>query len=168
MPRGPRRGLSRALRIRPATRRDLPGLLGLYAQPDLDDGRMLPVPRARRLWERIARYPAYGLFVATRGRELVGAFSLLIMDNLAHGGAPSAIVEDVVVDPRRHGRGIGTRMMRFAMARSRRAGCYKLVLSSAAKRRRAHRFYRKLGFRRHGYSFVVGLRGTGGMPSRRS
>ena len=29
--------------------------------------------------------------------EIVGTFALLIMDNLAHLGAPSGVVEDVVV-----------------------------------------------------------------------
>jgi len=48
-------------------------------------------------------------------------------------------------------------MMRHAMQCSRMAGCYKLVLSSNAKRARAHEFYEKLGFERHGYSFFVSL-----------
>ena len=34
-------------------------------------------------------------------------------------------------------------------------GCYKLVLSSNAKRERAHAFYESLGFERHGYSFRI-------------
>ena len=37
----------------------------------------------------------------------------------------------------------------------RRAGCYKLALSSNLKRADAHRFYDSLGFERHGFSFVT-------------
>jgi GNAT superfamily N-acetyltransferase len=48
-------------------------------------------------------------------------------------------------------------MMRFALDRCREKRCYKLVLSSNAKRERAHAFYEKLGFVRHGYSFRVDL-----------
>jgi GNAT superfamily N-acetyltransferase len=48
-------------------------------------------------------------------------------------------------------------MMRHAMDRARAADCYKLTLSSNAKRERAHAFYEQLGFARHGYSFLIRL-----------
>ena len=54
-------------------------------------------------------------------------------------------------------RGIGRAMMEFAQARCRDKRCYKLVLSSNAKRERAHAFYESLGFARHGYSFRTEL-----------
>jgi GNAT superfamily N-acetyltransferase len=47
--------------------------------------------------------------------------------------------------------------MQFAVDRSREKGCYKLMLSSNAKRERAHAFYESLGFERHGFSFRVNL-----------
>jgi GNAT superfamily N-acetyltransferase len=79
------------------------------------------------------------------------------MENLAHMGAPSALVENVVVDERCRSQGIGAAMMHFAMDEARRAGCYKLALSSNLVRERAHAFYDRLGFERHGYSFRVML-----------
>ena len=87
----------------------------------------------------------------------MGTFALLIMDNLGHQGAPSAVVEDVCVDGRFQGQGIGRAMMAHAMELARRHGCYKLTLSSNAARERAHEFYRKLGFEPHGVSFHVRL-----------
>lgn len=143
------------LTIREAERADLPGVLALYAQPDLDDGVVLPLHDAERIFARFARYPDYTLYVAEQDGRIVGSFALLIMDNLGHLGAPSAIVEDVVVGPVMHGRGIGRAMMRFAVERAREKRCYKLVLSSNAKRERAHAFYESLGFERHGYSFRI-------------
>jgi len=79
------------------------------------------------------------------------------MHNLGHLGAPSAIVEDVVVAPDCQGQGLGKAMMQFALDRCRSKGCYKLMLASSAKRERAHTFYESLGFERHGFSFRVGL-----------
>ena len=143
--------------IREAESSDLPGVLALYAQPDLDDGAVLPLHDAERIFARFARYPDYTLYVAEQDGRIVGSFALLIMDNLGHLGAPSAIVEDVVVGPVQQGRGIGRAMMRFAIARCRDKHCYKLMLSSNARRARAHAFYEQLGFERHGYSFRIAL-----------
>jgi GNAT superfamily N-acetyltransferase len=146
-----------SLRIRKARAADVSGVLALYAQPEIDDGDVLPVGEASRLLRRFDRYPDYTRFVAEQGGRIVGSFALLIMDNIGHLGAPSGIVEDVVVDPALHGNGIGQAMMRFAIARCREKHCYKLMLSSNAKRERAHAFYESLGFERHGYSFRIEL-----------
>ena len=145
------------VQVRKASAADVPAVLGLYAQPDLDDGQVLPVDQAVALFERFGRYPDYTLYVAEQDGEIVGSFALLVMDNLGHLGAPSGIVEDVVVAPARQSSGIGATMMRFALACCRQKGCYKLVLSSNAKRTRAHAFYESLGFERHGYSFRIDL-----------
>ncbi|AXK82713.1 GNAT family N-acetyltransferase [Pseudolabrys taiwanensis] len=147
--------MSDDLAIRPAAASDLPGVLALYAQPGMDDGRVLPLQDAEAIFARFARYPDYTLYVAESDGRIVGTFALLIMDNLGHLGAPSAVIEDVVVDPICQGRGIGAQMMAFAIDRAREKRCYKLVLSSNAKRERAHAFYEQLGFERHGYSFRI-------------
>ena len=124
--------------IREAHEADLPMILAIYAQPELDAGAVLSLEDARERFARFARYPDYKLYVALDGNAIVGTFALLVMDNLLHRGAPSGIVEDVGVAPEQHGRGIGKAMMQHAMQRCRDRGCYKLVLSSNAKRSNAH------------------------------
>jgi GNAT superfamily N-acetyltransferase len=146
-----------AVTIRPASSGDLAAVLKLYAQPEIDDGDVLSIDEAARIHSRFSRYPDYTLYVAEQGGDVVGSFALLVMDNLGHLGTPSAIVEDVVVAPALHGRGIGQAMMRFALGHARQKGCYKLMLSSNAKRARAHAFYESLGFDRHGISFRVDI-----------
>ena len=145
------------LLMRPAVAGDLRQVLDLYAQPDFDAGNVLPLETARQLLDRFDDYPDYTLYVAERGGDIVGSFALLVMHNLGHLGAPSAIVEDVVVAPDCQGQGLGKAMMQFALDRCRSKGCYKLMLASSAKRERAHTFYESLGFERHGFSFRVGL-----------
>lgn len=145
------------LHIRVATAADLPAVLRLYQQPDLDDGEALPLAGAIAWFHKLQQYPSYRLLVAESGDLIVGTFTLLVMDNLLHLGAPSAIVEAVAVDPQGQGQGIGRQMMLWAMAAARQAGCYKLVLSSHQKRDRAHAFYESLGFQQHGVSFYVPL-----------
>jgi len=141
--------------IREALPDDLNQLLALYAQLGQDDGRVLDTAAARQIFHRIKAYPDYRLYVAVLDHAIVGVFALLIMDNLGHRGKPSAILEDVVVDERWRNRDIGKTMVGFAMKKSREKGCYKLVLSSNQNRADAHRFYERLGFVRHGFSFVA-------------
>lgn len=144
------------LQIRAASEADLPSILALYVEVE-DDSRVLSIEKARSIFARMQSYPDYKVYVAMFGGSIVGTFALLIMDNLAHMGAPSGVVEDVVVQKDWRGKGVGKQMMRFAMDRCRERGCYKLALSSNLKREVAHGFYDGLGFQRHGYSFVVEL-----------
>lgn len=149
--------MSPSLLIRKAERSDIPGVLRLYGQPDIDNGRILSVTEAEKIFDKISTYPDYCLFVAERDEIIVGSFALLIMDNLGHLGAPSAIVEDVVVSPTLHRMGIGRQMMKFAFKVAQEAKCYKLTLSANRSRKDAHSFYESLGFYRHGYSFRIDL-----------
>jgi GNAT superfamily N-acetyltransferase len=143
------------LAIREATKSDLQAVLALYAQPELDDGKVLSVEQAERIYTEFSRYPNYRLFVVSEDDVVIGSYALLIMHNLAHLGTPSAIAEDVVVTSTRRGQGIGRKMMEHAKEKAREAGCYKLALSSNRKRTAAHAFYASLGFAQHGLSFVI-------------
>lgn len=145
------------IEIRPATENDLQTILDLYAQPAMDNGKVLSIMDAKTIFNRIHQYPNYAVYVALMNHAIVGTFALLIMDNLAHIGTPSGIVEDVAVCQNHHGQGIGKKMMRFAMQKCREFGCYKLILSSNVKRENAHQFYESLGFRQHGISFHVDI-----------
>ena len=141
--------------MREATEADIPAILSLYAQLGQDDGTVLEPEDARRIWTRMATYPDYRIYVAIRETDVVGAFALLIMDNLAHRGTPSAVIEDVVVKQEMRGQGIGRRMMMFARKLCREKGCYKMAFSSNRNRTQAHRFYESSGFNIHGYSFSI-------------
>ena len=143
--------------IREATAVDLPAVLSLYSQPEIDDGNVLDLETAEAILLRMRSYPSYRLFVAYSGDRIVGTYTLVILDNLAHKGARSALVEAVVVLAERHWQGIGKAMMNHAMALCRESKCYKLALSSNLTREPAHKFYEGLGFKQHGFSFLVDL-----------
>lgn len=54
------------------------------------------------LWRKApdARAPRLDfMLLSLKGGAFVGSYSLLVMDNLGHRGAPSVIAEDVAVDP---------------------------------------------------------------------
>jgi len=141
--------------IREVTDDDLPGALRVLADSGIDGGHSFTVEEARSHLARIRSWPNFRLFAVLDGGEVVGTYSLVIMDKLGKRGTPAGVVEDVAVEPSRQGKGVGRAMMAHAIEPCRKAGCYKLALSSNLKREGAHRFYESLGFERHGYSFVI-------------
>jgi ribosomal protein S18 acetylase RimI-like enzyme len=140
--------------IREATENDLPGVLSVYAQTGIDQGQSCTIEEAREHYKRFQSYPNYRLFVATIAEMVAGTYALMVMDNLAKRGKPSAIVEDIAVLPEYQRQGIGKAMLTHARELAVQAGCYKLVLSSNLRNQTAHGFYEKLGFEKHGYSFL--------------
>ena len=145
------------LEIRDVQDVDLPGVLQVLAESGIDGGTSFTVEEARDHLQRIRRWPNFRLLAVLEDGKVVGTYSLVIMDKLGKRGTPAGVVEDVAVMPGLQGKGIGRAMMEHALGECRKAGCYKLALSSNVKRGPAHRFYEGLGFERHGYSFAVFL-----------
>lgn len=141
--------------IHPATPDDVPRLIELCSLLDLASEASLDVEQGRRQFTRLMSRPEHRIYVARHADEIVGTFALIFVGGIAHGGRDAAVIEDVAVATEAQGQGVGVAMMRFAMGECARRACYKLVLSSRVDRTRAHRFYERLGFRRHGFSFLI-------------
>jgi GNAT superfamily N-acetyltransferase len=134
------------LEIRDATDGDLPGILRVLADSGIDGGSSFDLDEARLHLAQIRSWPNFRLLAAVVEGEVAGTYSLVVMDKLGKRGTPAGVVEDVAVAPARQGQGIGRAMMAHALEECRKAGCYKLALSSNARRGAAHRFYESLGF----------------------
>ena len=143
------------LAIRSAGLADIAQLLALYTLLDIEPRPEPPIEQARARFVDLVSNPGHQIYVAEVAQRVVGTFALIFIGGLPHGARDSCIVEDVVVATDMQGCGVGKEMMRFAMARCANRDCYKLVLSSHVNRHDAHRFYAGLGFRRHGYSFLI-------------
>jgi ribosomal protein S18 acetylase RimI-like enzyme len=142
--------------IRKATESDLESILNIYIESGLDK-EILPLDKAKKIFNKFIQYPDYQLFVSEFDNKIIGTFALLIMDNLGHLGIPPAVLEDIGISTKLQGKGIGKKMMEYAMQYAKEKGCYKMTLSSNLKRESAHAFYDSLGFKRHGYSFLIEL-----------
>lgn len=96
---------------------------------------------------RIVASPATRqLVAAAEDGRIVGLLSVALYD------VPSgrkAWIEDVVVDAAARGRGIGEALVREALALARREGVARVMLTSNATRRAAHRLYERMGFVRY-------------------
>ncbi|WP_394993622.1 GNAT family N-acetyltransferase [Emticicia sp.] len=144
------------IKILPATIEDVENILQIYAEA-LDNGNVTSVEKAKVIFLKQQQYPDYQVFVAKVENRIIGTFALLIMENMAHLGTPSAVVEDVGILPTFQGKGIGKTMMQFALEKAKEKGCYKITLSSNLRREEAHHFYESLGFKKHGFSFLMDL-----------
>ncbi len=86
------------------------------------------------------------VLVAELGGEVVGVCQLIVFRHLQAQGGLCAEVESVHVHPNHRGSGVGTALLRDAVGRARALGCYRVQLTSDARREDAHRFYERLGF----------------------
>ncbi len=70
-------------------------------------------------------------------------------------GAPAAILEDLVVDPRHRGQGVGSSLLAGAIEQAEALGCKRITLLVDADNASAQRLYEGHGFRR---STMVAMR----------
>ena len=143
--------MSPALLIRRAEERDLPAVVRLFAIPDegnrKDEDASSPLPDCyREALAAIAADPANMLVVAEREGAVIGAFHLTIIQYVAYRGGRVAQIENVIVDPAARSLGVGAAMMGWAIDEARRRGCIRVQLTTNKARKRAHRFYERLGF----------------------
>ena len=118
-----------------------------------EEGRRPTLEEYERTLERINATPGLELLALEVNTEVAGLMELLILPNLSHSALPWAMIEGLIVDKRFRRRGFGKMLVEYAIDRARKAGCYKLVLSSNKKRTEAHAFYRSLGFEDTGLAF---------------
>lgn len=140
--------------VRPAAGNDAVALAALLQQLGTDE----PPMDVQRLAHCLEQPGTNSLtLVAERDDILLGTCSLHLIEHIAHGFARSAVLEDMVVDSRARGQGVGQALIRRAAEQAREWGCYKLALSSHLQREAAHRFYAAMGFAAHGVSLSLSL-----------
>ena len=87
------------------------------------------------------------LVVADSGGKILGMLQLTFIPYLNFQGSWRALIESVHVSSRVRGRGVGSAMMRWAIARAEERGCRIVQLTTDKRRAEAKRFYEKLGFK---------------------
>jgi GNAT superfamily N-acetyltransferase len=119
-------------------------LLGYLFKQEADFG---PSPaKQRRALELILAQPFLGrLFVLSRGKKVLGMVSLLFTISTAEGGK-AAWLEDLVVRPDHRGHGLGTRLLRGAVAWARKEGITRITLLTDADNVGARGLYLRHGF----------------------
>ncbi|WP_406285289.1 GNAT family N-acetyltransferase [Embleya sp. NBC_00896] len=146
--------------IRPATARDLPGVLALYAEFNPDDVP-LPIEDAHLIWADIGTQRGRTVLVADVAGTIVGTADCAVLPNLTRGGRSIMFVENVVVAAAHRRRGIGRRLLAAAVTTAADSGCYKIELL-AVDEAEAHAFYQACGFETRALGFRHYLPRPGG------
>ncbi|WP_433324802.1 N-acetyltransferase family protein [Spirillospora sp. CA-294931] len=129
------------MRIRTATRDDLPALLALITEGDGEVG-----PDHERAFASIDADPRNELLVLDDAGTVVGCLQATYIPGLGRRGAERVLLEAVRVRPDRRGAGLGRHLIVQALERARLRGCALAQLTSHKRRTEAHRFYTSLGF----------------------
>ncbi len=132
--------------IRLATPADRAGLLALYRELRPNDPQ-IPTELADSTLQAMLENAQIALIVVEENQQLIASCMLGLIPTLTNGARPFAMIEHVITNSRCRGKGIGSRMLRFAIDIAWQKNCYKVMLLSGMQRAEAHRVYEKLGFR---------------------
>ncbi|TDD08732.1 GNAT family N-acetyltransferase [Nonomuraea deserti] len=137
-----------SLLFRQARADDVPAIVAMLADDPLGAQREGDPGDERYLaaFERIDADPYDELIVAERDGKVVGTMQLSYLAGLSRLGAERCQIEAVRVAASERGRGLGRKMITWAVDRARARGCAMVQLTSDKSRTDAHRFYDSLGF----------------------
>ena len=128
---------------------DLTGLLELYRHLYHVAAASEPAHAADQ-WSRLLASDCARVLVVEDQQisALVGTCVVAIIPSLAHGCRPWAVIEHVVTHPDYRRKGIGSSLLRAALAQADGENCYKVMLATGSKNPATLRFYENAGFRR--------------------
>jgi ribosomal protein S18 acetylase RimI-like enzyme len=137
--------------IRCARRDDVGVIVAMLADDPLGSARERiedPLPPCYfEAFAALEHDPHIHLVVAEDGDgAVVGCLQLCILPGLSSQGASRALIEDVRVASHCRSRGIGERLVNWALVEARARGCKLVELFTHHTRVDAQRFYKRLGF----------------------
>lgn len=136
--------------FRKAVKEDLPSIIEMLANDFLGKSREkfeIPLPQSYYdTFDKINSDPNQELTVLEREGEVIGTMQLTFIPVLIYGGSMRLLIESVRVKESMTGKGIGTKMMEYAIERGRDMNCRIVQLTTDKQRKDAHRFYERLGF----------------------
>jgi GNAT superfamily N-acetyltransferase len=138
----------RRAEIRLARPEDVGPLVELLVGGSLNEESTVPEDLGpfRDALAEIAATAGNDLLVAELDGEVVGMCQLVMFRHLQADGGRCAEIESMHVRRDRRSEGIGALLLSEVVDRARRAGCYRVQLTSNVARRDAHRFYEREGF----------------------
>ncbi|WP_412986156.1 GNAT family N-acetyltransferase [Niallia alba] len=139
-----------SLGFRIATVQDLNQIVAMLADDVLGSKRERyeqPLPNSyMEAFHAITADSNNELVVAYFGDEVVGVQQITFTPYITHQGGWRATIEGVRTASSVRGKGVGTKMIYWAIERAKERGCHLIQLTTDKQRPDALRFYERLGF----------------------
>ena len=136
--------------FRDANAEDIPGIIRMLADDPLGQQRENPDEPLQdsyyTAYQHIQDDPNNSLIVAVAEQQVIAVMQLTFIPNLTYQGSWRALIEGVRVAAGQRARGIGKRLLEYAIERARQRGCRLLQLTTDRQRPQALAFYQRLGF----------------------
>ncbi len=138
------------IRICQADVKDLDQIVALLADDFLGSQRERyeqPLPQSyHNAFQAIQEDPNNELIVAKMTNNVVGVLQITYTPYITHQGGWRATIEGVRTSASTRGKGLGTKLIEFAIERAKEKGCHLAQLTTDKQRDDALKFYQKLGF----------------------
>ena len=131
------------IQIRLCRAEDFEAVVPLLCQ--LWPGKPLDTLALRVVFDKALASDAQIYLCVTEGSRVIGFGSLTFKNNLWHEGSVGN-VDELVVDEKCRGKGVGAKLLASLIDLARERGCRRVELDSAHHRKEAHRFYERQGF----------------------
>ena len=140
-----------SITMRHARRDDVGAIVAMLADDPLGSARERledPPPASYfRAFEALERASHIQLVVAEdEDGAVIGCLQLCVLPGLSSQGASRGLIEDVRVATHCRSRGVGEKIVQWAVAEARAKGCALVELLTHGTRVDAQRFYTRLGF----------------------
>lgn len=134
-----------------ATEQDLDRIVGMLADDELGRKRERyeqPLPESyKKAFRAITNDPNNDLVVAYQGDEVIGVQQITFTPYITHQGGWRATIEGVRIASSVRGKGVGTKLIKWAIQHAKERGCHLIQLTTDKQRVDALRFYERLGFK---------------------
>ena len=137
--------------LRAAEEKDLFDIIRLFTEDELGATRELLstplVSNYQQAFQDIQQDKNHLLLVAEHKGSVIGTCHLTTLPSLSFKGSRRLNLENIHVDQRFQGQGIGTLMIKRAIEMGQEKNCRIIQLTTNKKRTEAKVFYEKLGFK---------------------
>lgn len=138
------------IKFRIATEQDLDYIVAMLADDVLGSERERyeqPLPESYlKAFLAVTSDPNNELVVAYHENKIVGVQQITFTPYITHQGGWRATIEGVRTSSSVRGKGVGTKLIQWAIQRAKSRGCHLVQLTTDKKREDALRFYERLGF----------------------
>lgn len=133
------------MRIRRARPEDEPAIVALMEQLGAADGGTVG-PGLKARFTQLLALNHHALWVAETEAAVVGLVTASLRPTLYHSG-PSALIDELVVDARTRGRGVGRGLIEAVVTWASEHGASEVEVSTEMGNEAAQAFYCRCGFR---------------------